>query len=114
MCVSKDPDDRWQTARDLFRELKRIEADGAVPTEPALAPGLRSRVGWRPRVPLAIATLVVGSLIAGLALWIARTPAPQRLARFVVTTVPDGPLRVSAFQTDVTISPDGMRIILCS
>ena len=60
---------------------------------------------------MAVATLVVGSLITGVAVWNLRSPVPQPLARFVVTTPPDGPLQTAVAQTDVAISPDGMRIL---
>ncbi len=29
VCLARDPDDRWQTARDLLRDLRRIARDTA-------------------------------------------------------------------------------------
>ena len=42
-CLCKEPDDRWQTARDLLRELKRVEGSSApasavTPAIPATTP----------------------------------------------------------------------------
>src|SRR6202163_2409335 len=48
-CLAKDPDDRWQTARDLEVELKWIDEQGSQAAMPA--PGivrrkLKEQVGW--------------------------------------------------------------------
>ena len=44
-CLAKDPDERWQTAGDLCRELKWIAEGGT----PATAPG-GSNHGTCPRI----------------------------------------------------------------
>ena len=62
-CLAKDPDDRWQTARDLLAELRLDSADvGAAAT--AIMPGRRSRAdpsgcgsGWRRRGTIAAGVL---------------------------------------------------------
>ena len=62
-CLSKDPDDRWQTARDLSRELKRVDAGETAPSEstPTIAPQ-RPTVWQRP--VLAIAASVAITVVA--------------------------------------------------
>ena len=56
-CLAKDPDDRWQTARDLLDELKWIAAAGAPQGAAMPVRRLRGRGGpaarasrgsWRP------------------------------------------------------------------
>jgi hypothetical protein len=32
-CLAKDPDDRWQSARDLYCELKRVADEIASPAK---------------------------------------------------------------------------------
>ena len=62
-CLVKDPDNRWQTAADIVRELKQFsDSSGQVPT--------RSRRTW----PLAAGLLVV--ILAGLAIWMMTTGGP--------------------------------------
>ena len=62
-CLSKDPDDRWQTARDLSREVKRVDAGETAPSEstPTIAPQ-RPTVWQRP--VLAIAASVAITVVA--------------------------------------------------
>ena len=70
-CLAKDPEDRWQTMRDLKRELQWIDPTGeadeaeAAPAAAATpAPAVRAAgAGWR----LALALLVTAAVAAGAA-----------------------------------------------
>jgi hypothetical protein len=81
-CLAKDPEDRWQTARDLASELKWIaEAGGTTSAMPSGAEtaGLWSIARGRRREQLAwslvIAFLAAAIVIAVAYLRVARTPA---------------------------------------
>ena len=54
-CLDKNPDNRWQSAADLLRELKWI-AEGPTSTERAVSP---SRTGWLRNPALAWGAAVV-------------------------------------------------------
>ena len=64
-CLSKDPDDRWQSARDLMAELGRIAEGGSEAglSAPVTDKGPRGRLLW------GVAGLLLGALVAGLASW---------------------------------------------
>ena len=111
-CLAKDPDERWQSAHDLRDELAWIAEGGP---EPVGVPSVRQAT-WRQVLPLAVAASVIVGLLTGLAVWaLTRSgPVTSQPARFVVTTPPDGPLRLTGSQTDVAISPDGTRIVYMS
>lgn len=70
-CLAKDPDDRWQTGRDLAGELKWIADSGSNPsasitpvhTQSLAAQDLKRMWGW------IAAGLLAALLIAGAVLW---------------------------------------------
>ena len=112
-CLAKDPDDRWQGAGDLGRQLKIIQG-GSQPSVAVPVVATPQRASWRQAMAWAATALAVGSLLTGIAVWSLTRPAPpapRPLARFVVITPPDGPLLRSASYPEVAISPDGTRIV---
>ncbi len=103
-CLSKDPDERWQSASDLASELSWIaestsrdgvERPGPIPTRPRL-------VGW---VALALA-LVAAGLAAGLFL---RTPE-KKLGLHVAINIPAG--SHLALDKQAVLSPNGQFVAM--
>ena len=83
-CLAKDPDSRWQTARDLCDELKWIaeggsQASALTAAAPATRPTSRERVVWA-----SMATIATAAAIALGLLYIRSAPAtdahPMRFA----------------------------------
>ena len=100
-CLAKDPDDRWQSARDLWQELVWSQEDGTE--APAVA-----GAGRKPRAHMAWALAGVFALTAMvLAVLLLRqeTPVP-RPVRFTVNA-PEGTLVGGR----PAISPDGENIL---
>ena len=86
-CLAKDPEARWQSARDLLEELKWI-ADGASDATPrSVAPNGRrvTMVAWITAGVLG-AALLVGSVVAAVAL--RRGAPPPTVMRFEIQTPP--------------------------
>jgi eukaryotic-like serine/threonine-protein kinase len=100
-CLEKDPEDRWQSARDVMAELKWIEEGDSRVGLPAVVLGrrrVRERTAW---AAFALASLAA----AGFAAWARRAPKPPALVRFVVA-MPGG---VSAVGPPA-LSPDGRTL----
>jgi len=104
ICLAKDPDDRWQSARDLMSELRWIAEGGSQPgmAAPAMAP--RRRAAWLP-------WSVAAAALAGLAICLPAAlrqlqpaPVPQRI-RF---EVPAPPGTIADYS--LALSPDGTRL----
>lgn len=69
-CLAKDPEDRWQSSRDVGRELQWVIEGGSQPQKLVLGPGGSQRASWRQEgMRLGLAGLVVGGIIAGAAVW---------------------------------------------
>jgi eukaryotic-like serine/threonine-protein kinase len=104
-CLAKDPDDRWQTARDLKSELEWIAARGSgseIKTETQSGWRVRSLVGW---VAAAFIALLGGGLI------LVRAPdAPGDVVRFTVPLPTGGALARGPITTRLALSPNGRRI----
>jgi serine/threonine-protein kinase len=100
-CLAKDPDLRWQTARDLADQLKWTVADDAtVETGPKVRRLLPARA--------AAATAAIGVALAAWTGWMLapsrESQTPRAVTRFVLQ--PQTPLL-----WDYDISPDGRQIV---
>ncbi len=110
-CLAKNPDERWQTAADLHREL--MWAAAAPADAPAAAAPQRGAAPlWQRPVPLAA---VVGvAALAACAAWaipraVATPAAGGRVARLAVVLQPDEELAGLAGPA-VALSPDGTQV----
>ena len=111
-CLAKDPDDRWQTMRDLKRELQWIDPTGEA-DEPDAEPGAAAAAapagravgtGWR----FALALLVTAAVTAAAA-WTLKPAAdapPLPVQRFTIDLVPGQSLTGA-----LAVSPDGRHIV---
>lgn len=101
VCLEKDPENRWQTARDVWSESRWIaEGRTDIPTPVAAPPPRSQGLAW---VLRAVATLLVFALAVPAFLYF-RGPRGTDQVRFLVA-VP--PMLISAA---LTVSPDGRSI----
>jgi Tol biopolymer transport system component len=98
-CLAKDPDDRWQSAGDLQRELLWIAEAGS--RAGVLAP-VAPRRGGRERMAWALAAVAVIGLAAALIL------QPRRFPKMVAFELP-APPQVKVIDLP-RISPDGAML----
>ena len=103
-CLAKEPDERWQSARDLQRELRWIDSSAADLRSPALR-GIRERVAW------IVAGLALASLIGLVASMVSR-PAASRpgIVRFDLALPPGMSFASGPANPHLAVSPDGRRI----
>src|SRR5262245_23553727 len=100
-CLEKDPDDRWQNAHDLMKELTWI-AEGRSQAGMAISPGLTKRrhLPW----------IVAAALLAVVAYWFGnvnqKSPPPQKLVQLSISPPPENELMDSP-----AVSPDGSRVV---
>jgi Tol biopolymer transport system component len=104
-CLEKEPDARWQTARDIAEELKWISAKGSqigVAAPVAAHRRSRERLSW--------SLYPVIAILCALATWgwiTLRTP-PQRVIE--ATILPPGKAQFGV--SPPALSPDGSRLAL--
>ena len=94
-CLAKDPDDRWQTVRDLMQELKWIaESGGRTSSTRNLTPTreFRERLAWLAACVLAVALIAT-------AMWFRNSKPPGQTMYF------SAPLPFPAH--DLAFAPDG-------
>ena len=115
-CLAKDPDERWQSAKDLHDELKWI-AEAADTTAPhGRAPQVQAsdvtRSRWKPLVGLVAGAIFVAAAATIVTWSVGRSgPAPARpVTRFAITLPPNEQF-TGASQRIISLSPDGTRLV---
>jgi eukaryotic-like serine/threonine-protein kinase len=106
-CLAKDPEERWQTARDLMLELKWIPESGSQGGAPTGAMGQgnrRERLVWLVALAGVSAAVVAGGLHWG------RTPEKARVVRSYIKAIPNSSFVLTPQQGGFAISPDGLRL----
>ena len=107
MCLAKDPEDRWQTARDLLLELKWIAEAGS---QAGVPPPVASHRKNRERIAWAIASVVTLIAIAATMIAIERAPKPAQPMHLSVELGADATLFSTNLGAEATLSPDGTRL----
>ena len=111
--LAKAPDDRWQTARDLLRELRRVAAGGAVPTASARPITPQSLALWQRPLAL-LAVVAVAVLVTGLAVWSVTRPdgsTSSALRRFALDVGMSQPITLAGVRAMPVLSPDGSQLV---
>jgi serine/threonine protein kinase/Tol biopolymer transport system component len=104
-CVAKDPEERWQSAGDIRRELDWVASGSSAAAMPAV--GARRRVSRERLAWSLVAALVV--LLAGVTLFVLR--APRGAARNMHVTLPaPETAMIDDDDANVRISPDGHAV----
>jgi Tol biopolymer transport system component len=112
-CLDKNPDNRWQSAADLLRELKWIAATLSSTERVVVRPG--HRWGWLGSAATGWGVAAVCALVAitlALMLW-TRAPAsslPSSSVRLSVS-LPDGALLVTEAFPALALSPLGTHLV---
>lgn len=105
-CLAKNPDDRWQTVRDLVRELRWVSESSS---QAAAAPAVVARRRWKFGAASA-AAIVFAAAFAALAFVHFRESAPpEPTVRFDVA--PPRDLEIHAVDFPV-LAPDGARLLV--
>jgi hypothetical protein len=110
-CLSKDPDDRWQTANDLSFQLRSMisASDRPFPTDARQPSRWRERAVWTAAI---VACLVLAAFI-----WERVPPigvGDNRLPVRVSFAAPDGEAFAAGFDTPFAVAPDGRSIAFVS
>ena len=111
-CLEKDPDNRWQTARDLLLELKWIASAGSQSGVPAPVVSHRKN---RERIAWSIACVVTLAAIALAIGYVQRAPKLAQPIRLNAELGTDATItRATSFRYGATaiLSPDGKRLAL--
>jgi Tol biopolymer transport system component len=105
-CLEKDPDERWQTAHDLMRELKWLSesgSDASTTARIAVRGRNRERLAWMTATAILLLALPVALPFA--IAYLRQTPVDTRAVRLSIPAP-----SLTAAGGALAISPDGRRL----
>ena len=106
-ALAKDPDDRWQTMRDLTLELKFIAEDSS--SAGAASRERPTRRKWSSLIPAALTMVAVAVGVVAVA-YLRRAPAESPVVRLPFSP-PDGLTMANLGRRgSIVVSPDGRRL----
>jgi len=105
-CLAKDPAERWQSAREVARELRWVSLSGAEKASAVSASNTASSLSWK----LLPALLLAAIVIAAAATYYLTRPAPG--SRWMASLVPPPGVfpDTSGRNGPPQISPDGKNV----
>ena len=109
-CLSKDPDERWQSASDLASELQWMSTGPATTQSAIPAPSLsKTKFDWKLWAMAAMAVLALSALLFH---FLSRPTVSDSVRMRWVISPPEGTqfLATGDAPAPVAISPDGRRI----
>jgi len=107
-CLQKDPRQRVQAIGDV-----RLALEGAFETDVSQTAAPAAVSQWR-RAVVAVVALIATSAIVGTLVWVAMRqaePTPPRVSRLQLTPTGPAALSIGWNDRDLTITPDGSRLI---
>jgi Tol biopolymer transport system component len=116
-CLAKDPEQRWQTARDLTLELQWIADTGSqlgVPT-PVAARRKSRKFKWKAvAITLAVVSVTALALLAAGDGWFRARSVETAVTRFVLSLPPDVSLAPGPYAPQIALSPDGRNLAVAA
>ena len=106
-CLAKDPDARWQTARDVKLELDWI-AQSPSCAVPAVEPPTRRQRKWWAWAATGVASLVV---LAPAVMQLRLEPSAGAQARLAISLPRGTALTPREIVTELAVSPDGRHVV---
>jgi len=109
-CMEKDPDERWQSAKDICEQLKWISESG-LQTAPAVPSAGQQKAANRMAL-IAIAAVLAVAVIAAAFFYLHRTPPVEKQAvRFTIGPPEKGGFSLGLSNAAIALSPDGSKVV---
>jgi serine/threonine protein kinase len=114
-CLKKESQNRYRDIGDASVDIQEVLADpsGVLPQP---VPSEESRIKFRTMIPWLLATLVLGAVIAGFAVWKIRTPEKSRVISFDFDIPEEQQFNFppQAARNVIAVSPDGSQFVYCT